>query len=152
MSFRPISGANYDFVIRQSAYDACGRMAFEETANGQRRIDYTYDAAGRITRQTISAIVVNHVTSNRVATEVFDSVGNVLTRTVTQGSRVDETRYLYDAANRVIRETVEAGTTDLVTDFLRDQSGNVTRVINPAGGHTSPNTTSESPVAGAEPA
>lgn len=83
-----------------------------------RRVDYSYDALDRLTREQIT----DAVAGNRTIGYVYDSVGNRLSRTDTVGGT---TGYTYDANDRLLIETTGTAT----TAYSYDANGNTTHKL-----------------------
>ena len=105
-----------DQLLLDLAYtlDASGlRIAVDETGTHARHVDYTYDAARRLTGETIDA--------TRRINYTYDAAGNRLSRADSvEGTTVSS----YDSNNRLLRETLN-GTT---TDYTYDSSGDMLSV------------------------
>jgi RHS repeat-associated protein len=89
-----------------------GRRAAVEEHDG-RRVEYTYDPAGRLTREAI----VDALLGDRTFDYTYDAVNNRLSR---DDSDAGLTEYTYDANDRLLTETLAGA----VTDYTYDNYGN----------------------------
>ncbi len=89
-----------------------GRRAAVEEQDG-RRVEFTYDSVGRLTREAI----VDAVIGDRSVAYTYDAVGNRLTR----GDSADGlSEYTYDDNDRLLLETLAGA----VTQYTYDDNGN----------------------------
>ncbi|MCK9930394.1 DUF6531 domain-containing protein [Frankia sp. Mgl5] len=124
------SGA-YDVTVVDRSYDPAGNPTSTSAGGGLRTAQTAYDAAGRVTSNTVAPGSVV-----RTSTYTYDANSNV-TSTVfgaagtTATERVD---VAYDDASRPTSETVFGdGTATFVTNYQHDQRGFVTAVTDPRG-------------------
>ncbi|MHB0954937.1 MAG: putative Ig domain-containing protein [Pirellulaceae bacterium] len=87
------------------------RSAVEE--QGGRRVDYTYDPVGRLTREAITDAVLGDLAIDYL----YDAAGNRLTR---NDSAQGLTEYVYDDNDRLLSETLASE----VTEYTYDNNGN----------------------------
>src|SRR5262249_19660378 len=88
-----------------------------------RRVDYTYDALDRLTREAIT----DAVRGDRALAYTYDAVGNRLTR---DDSAEGGTEYVYDANDRLVTEMLAGA----VTHYTHDDQGNTLSRVSAAGG------------------
>ncbi|MBB5629330.1 polymorphic toxin-type HINT domain-containing protein [Sphaerisporangium krabiense] len=121
-----------DVVLGSLTYDAAGNIT-RWVDGGLTRIDYVYDAADRMTSQTIDPAARALKT-----TYAYDANENVTkeTRTGAGSARTEVTDYAYDVSDQLIRSTVENGADDLVTTWTVDDRALVTGTTDPRGNVT----------------
>ncbi|MEX5637487.1 DNRLRE domain-containing protein, partial [Parafrankia sp. FMc2] len=121
----------YDIVLVDRTYDAAGNPTSTSTGGGLRTAETAYDAAGRVTSNTVAPGSVA-----RTATYTYDAGDNV-TSTVLGAAGTAATERVdvaYDDASRPTSETVFGdGTATYVTTVQHDQRGFVTGVTDPRG-------------------
>ncbi|MCK9903998.1 DUF6531 domain-containing protein [Frankia sp. Cpl3] len=121
----------YDIVLVDRSYDAAGNPTSTSTGGGLRTAATAYDAAGRVTSNTVAPGSVA-----RAATYTYDAGDNV-TSTVLGAAGTAATERVdvaYDDASRPTSETVFGdGTATYVTAIQHDQRGFVTGVTDPRG-------------------
>ncbi len=119
-----------DVVLASYEYDWAGNPLKTVTGGGKTRTDYTYDAAGLLTSQTLDPDGLARRTGFG-----YDADGNVIstTRTAAGTSRTESVTAEFDAADRRIKQIVENGDTDLITTWKYDERGLVTEVTSPRG-------------------
>ncbi|MBE3013439.1 DNRLRE domain-containing protein [Microbispora sp. NEAU-D428] len=119
-----------DVVLASYEYDWAGNPLKTVTGGGKTRTDYVYDAANRLTSETIDPAGLARTTSYG-----YDANGNVVstTKTAAGTSRTERVKAEFDDANRKIKQIVENGDTDLVTTWKYDDRGLVTEVTSPRG-------------------
>ncbi|KVO27578.1 LysM peptidoglycan-binding domain-containing protein [Burkholderia ubonensis] len=139
------------------AYDAAGRVLTHTLDPGGLNLTtrHEYDAKGQLIRTTEpSGTVVEteyDLNGRKVAvvtdagdgrlnlrtTFEYDGAGNVLTTTEGAGAQAARTtRHEYDTASRLIRTIVDPDGLAYATRYVYDGNGNVTRVVDAAGGVT----------------
>ncbi len=124
------SDTRVNVVLKSSTYDAAGNLVRQITGGGKTRVDYVYDAAGRLTSSTLDPTGLG-----RKASYVYDANTNVTqtSKTATGSTRTELESYGYDAGNRPIEKTVENGATDLKTSWKFDDRGLPTEITDPRG-------------------
>ncbi|WP_181871399.1 LamG-like jellyroll fold domain-containing protein [Sphaerisporangium album] len=119
-----------DVVLSTSTYDAAGNLTREVAGGGKTRVDYVWDASGRMTSSTLDPGGLARKTAY-----VYDANTNVTQKTLTATgtTRIETESYGYDAGDRMIEQTVENGSADLTTTWKLDDRGLVTEVTDPRG-------------------
>lgn len=120
-----LDGTVRDVVEQQLRYDRAGNVIRRETGSGLRVQTSSYDPAGRLTSTTLDPGGLDRTTSF-----IYDQRGNVLTQTLTDGTRTDTTSNSYDSAGRLTSTTVGGTST---TRFDHDQRGLVIAETDPRG-------------------
>ncbi|GII61852.1 hypothetical protein Skr01_19370 [Sphaerisporangium krabiense] len=119
-----------DVVLESDEYDAAGYLTRQVRGGGKARIDWVYDAAGRVTSETFDPAGLN-----RKSVYSYDANANV-TKVLSTGAgttRSERVDFTYNASDDVIQRTVENGTQDLTTTWTVDDRGLVTAVTDPRG-------------------
>ncbi|WP_157255002.1 LamG-like jellyroll fold domain-containing protein [Nonomuraea typhae] len=119
-----------DVVLEAHTYDLAGNRTRLVTGGGVTSTDYAYDAAGRLTSQTLDPAGLKRKTAF-----VYDASGNVIktTLTGTGTTRTESKEYGYTPGNQISREVVDNGESDLVSTLTYDERGLVTAVTDPRG-------------------
>ncbi|GAA3312768.1 polymorphic toxin-type HINT domain-containing protein [Nonomuraea dietziae] len=119
-----------DLLLEERAYDAAGNMTKQVTGGGKNTTTFTYDAAKRLTSQTLDPAGLA-----RKSTFGYDANGQVInvTRTAAGTARKESTSIIYNAAGQVTRQTVENGADDLVSTMSYDEHGFLTEMTDPRG-------------------
>ncbi|MFR9795520.1 RHS repeat domain-containing protein [Streptomyces sp. MS06] len=120
------------FVDEQDTYDAAGDLLSKVTANGTLTTDYTVDAAGRTTTETVDPNDTAQTTAY-----TFDADSHVLTthRTDAAGDPAAQWTYTYDAAgNKLSAGRYVDSSTTLTTQWTYDQRGLAVTTTDPEGG------------------
>lgn len=125
-----------DVIVEERSYDPAGNLARVVTGGGKTRTDYTWDAAGRITGETLDPDDLARRTDRS-----YDAANNLIrvARSAAGTDRVEAIEYGYNDANKTIRKTVENGGTDLTTTYTVDQRGLTTSTVDPRGNLASAN-------------
>jgi RHS repeat-associated protein len=126
-------GSTRDIVLESREYDPDGHVTSQVEGGGLRTTAFTYDPAGRL---VTSAVAVS-VGVTRTVKLTYDANGNVLSRSLTDGTRTEQVldHYDLDQPGRPDRTTVVngGGGADLVTTRTYDQRDLVTAVVDPRG-------------------
>ncbi|MEW9532855.1 RHS repeat-associated core domain-containing protein [Microbispora sp. NPDC049125] len=119
-----------DVVLASYDYDWANNPLQTITGGGKTRTDYVYDAANRLTSQTLDPTGLARTTSYG-----YDADGNVVStaKTATGTSRIESVTAEYDNADRLVKQITENGATDLVSTWKYDDRGLVTEVTSPPG-------------------
>ncbi|TMR22623.1 hypothetical protein ETD86_10830 [Nonomuraea turkmeniaca] len=119
-----------DVVLEEHLYDGAGNQTKQITGGGTLTTDATYDAANRLTSQTVDPAGVNRKTIYS-----YDDVSNVIKTVLTgAGSTRSEVReYGYTKTGLVNREVIENGDEDLVSVIGYDDRGLATSITDPRG-------------------
>ncbi|MEV6982580.1 LamG-like jellyroll fold domain-containing protein, partial [Sphaerisporangium sp. NPDC051017] len=119
-----------DVVLSSATYDAAGNLTREVAGGGKTRVDYVWDASGRMTSSTLDPAGLGRKTAY-----AYDANTNVTQKTLTATGtpRTETESYRYDAGDRMIEQTVKNGSADLMTTWKLDDRGLVTEVTDPRG-------------------
>jgi YD repeat-containing protein len=115
-------------VTKSFAYDGLDHKVLEIDANG-RQSDWTYDAAGRLTKEQLPSFVDFEGATVRATTDYEYNGLNAVVRVVRRGKdnavETDDeiTRYTYGTGGRLLAQT---DAKDQVTQFDYDAAGNLT--------------------------
>jgi RHS repeat-associated protein len=128
------SAAGTDQAVATSyTYDAAGNMITEcdnwTSDNGcANQINYTYDAANRVTQTT-----TDPSGTNISLVRTLDAGDDVLTETRSEGTDTRATTYGYDTLGRLTSQSVSTGSTTLLSTTTYDDRGLVTARTDPRG-------------------
>ncbi|MFB9622250.1 RHS repeat-associated core domain-containing protein [Nonomuraea helvata] len=119
-----------DVVLEDHTYDDAGNQTKLVTGGGKVTTGSVYDAAGRLTSQTLDPSDLN-----RKTVFTYDANDNTIktTRTGTGSTRTEITEYAYNKTNLLTRTTVENGDVDLVSTVTYDDRGLATASTDPRG-------------------
>ncbi|MEV4356590.1 LamG-like jellyroll fold domain-containing protein [Nonomuraea sp. NPDC049625] len=119
-----------DVVLEDHTYDAAGNQTKLVTGGGKVTTDYVYDAASRLTSQTLDPSDLN-----RKNIFTYDANDNTIktARTGAGSSRTEITEYAYNKANLLTKTTVENGDVDLVSTVTYDDRGLAITSTDPRG-------------------
>ncbi|GAA3240732.1 LamG-like jellyroll fold domain-containing protein [Nonomuraea helvata] len=119
-----------DVVLEDHAYDAAGNQIKLVTGGGKVTTEYVYDAAARLTSQTLDPSDLN-----RKTVFSYDANGNTTkaARTGAGSTRTEITEYGYNKTNLVTKTTVENGDVDLVSTVTYDDRGLAITSTDPRG-------------------
>ncbi|WP_157250742.1 LamG-like jellyroll fold domain-containing protein [Nonomuraea typhae] len=118
-----------DVVLEEYSYDGAGNRVKLVTGGGIATAEFVFDAASRITSQTLDPAALKRKTAF-----TYDANGNALKATSTGiGARAEVKEFAYNKVNQVTRETVENGDQDLVSTLTYDDRGLVTGLTDPRG-------------------
>ncbi|MFG1992112.1 RHS repeat-associated core domain-containing protein [Actinoplanes sp. NPDC048988] len=137
-NFHDPDGSTRDYVMEQYTYDAAGNVTRQTTANGTQVSTNVIDKLGRTQSSTLDPGGLN-----RVTTFGYDLLGNVV-RTTTSGNAVNVpwpvvatatnvTSNVYDAKGRLSQEKVLDGTASRTTSYTYDQRGLTLSQTDPRG-------------------
>ncbi|MFI6674847.1 LamG-like jellyroll fold domain-containing protein [Kribbella sp. NPDC050469] len=137
--FHDPDGSTRDYVLEENTYDGAGSRIRAVTDNGISVTDYTFDKVGRVATETADPdgmkrrMTYTHDLAGNITREessgAGSSAGQAVPSTVT-----DVTSYLYDVAGRRISQTVEnTGGALLTTSWTFDQRGLETSMTTPRG-------------------
>ncbi|WP_182909016.1 LamG-like jellyroll fold domain-containing protein [Microbispora sp. H13382] len=124
------STSGQDVVLEEDSYDAAGNRTRQVVGGGKTRTDYAYDAADRLTSQTLDPGGLGRKTGYG-----YDANDNVIstTKTAAGTSRTESVTAEFDDADNMVKQVVENGTADLVTTWKYDARGLVTEITSPRG-------------------
>ncbi|NUW41368.1 LamG-like jellyroll fold domain-containing protein [Nonomuraea rhodomycinica] len=117
-------------VLERNTYDAAGNVTQQVGGGGKVRVDYVYDAAGRLTSQTLDPDELGRKTGY-----TYDANGNIIAtkQSATGTTRVETTEYAYDKEDRLVRQTVKNDGQDVTTTWKVDDRGLVVEAVDPRG-------------------
>lgn len=158
-------GSTRDYVVEENTYDGAGHLTLKVAGNGRvstshevdaggkvtrtmsdpgglsRRIDYTYDVAGNVTRSSRTGNWSNVPWSAAVTQEVveyqYDDIGNMTRETVLGSTAAYATVYGYDRRGLLTSVTDPRGTAPgadpapFTTNFVNDEVGQRIRTVAP---------------------
>ncbi|MFF3920173.1 LamG-like jellyroll fold domain-containing protein [Streptomyces sp. NPDC001852] len=130
--FHNTDGSTTTKVLQQDAYDAAGRLIEQQKTAALIETDYTVDPAGLVTGSVFDPYGQDKTTTSNS----YDPVGNLTSRSVTQGSTTEQTDYTYDTLGDVTSQTVHDGSTSLVTTHTYDERGKLISTVDPRGNVT----------------
>ena len=126
-------GTRRSIATEWHGYDPAGNETLTKTGGYLSTVSRVFDAAGWLSSETTEV-----APRPRTVTFRRDGAGNVLTRSLSDGTRTEETRYTYNYPGWVASVTVENGDTDLTTTYDRNAYGQVTKICDPRGNAASP--------------
>ncbi|MFD8912157.1 RHS repeat-associated core domain-containing protein [Streptomyces sp. NPDC059575] len=125
----PDTGTTRDITLESDSYDGAGNLVKRITGGGKSiETDFTVDAAGRTTRT-----VLDPGGLNRVTTDGYDELGDVVTETRTGGGTTEQTDATYDAQGHPLSSSVHNGSQTLTTTWTLDQRGLPLTMVDPLG-------------------
>ncbi|MEU6712358.1 LamG-like jellyroll fold domain-containing protein, partial [Nonomuraea sp. NPDC046802] len=119
-----------DVTLEEHTYDAVGNQIKLVAGGGKVSTESVYDAAGRLTSQTLDPGVLSRRTAF-----VYDASDNVVKTTRTAGGtgRAEVTEFAYNKVNQATKTTVENGAVDLVSTVTYDDRGLAVASTEPRG-------------------
>ncbi|HUR05296.1 MAG TPA: polymorphic toxin-type HINT domain-containing protein [Nonomuraea sp.] len=119
-----------DVVIEADTYDNAGNLVQQVLGGTTTRTDYVYDAAGRLTSETLDPVKLG-----RKTTYGYDANDNVITTksTATGTTRVETSEFAYNKENYPTRLTVKNDSQDLTTTWKVDDRGLVVEAVDGRG-------------------
>ncbi len=124
-------GTVRDILLESNTYDPAGHLIRQTTGNGATTVTHEIDATGRT-----AATVLDPDGLNRRTAVTYDNDDRVLETRLTgapSGSAHLTTAYTYDTAGNVLTETVSDGTSSSATRHRYNQLGLRTATISPRG-------------------
>ncbi|MBN6052392.1 hypothetical protein JYK22_10660 [Nonomuraea sp. RK-328] len=117
-------------VLERNTYDAAGNVIQRVGGGGKVRVDYVYDAAGRLTSQTLDPDELGRKTGY-----TYDANSNIVAtkQSAVGTTRVETTEYAYDKEDRLVRQTVKNDGQDVTTTWKVDDRGLVVEAVDPRG-------------------
>jgi RHS repeat-associated protein len=92
--------ARYEYTLDPAGHRT--RVEESGTTVTARTVDYTYDAASRLTLETIDA---TGTANDQTIAYTYDAAGNRLTKSVVAGTTTIDTTYVYDDDDRLLMES-----------------------------------------------
>ncbi|MEV0228095.1 RHS repeat-associated core domain-containing protein [Nonomuraea sp. NPDC050786] len=121
-----------DVVLEDHTYDDAGNQTKLVTGGGKVTTEYVYDAAARLTSQTLDP---GDLGLNRKTVFTYDANNNTIktARTGAGSARTEITEYAYNKTNLLTTTTVENGDVDLVSTVTYDDRGLAVASTDPRG-------------------
>ncbi|MCA2220590.1 polymorphic toxin-type HINT domain-containing protein [Nonomuraea aurantiaca] len=119
-----------DVVVEANTYDNAGNRTQQVLGGTTTRTDYVYDAASRLTSETLDPAKLG-----RKTTYGYDANDNVITTksTATGTTRVETSEFAYNKENYPTRRTVKNDSQDLTTTWKVDDRGLVVEAVDGRG-------------------
>jgi RHS repeat-associated protein len=120
-----------DVILEDNSYDAAGNLTKKVTGGGKVITEFVYDAASRLTSQTLDPSSLKRKTSF-----TYDANNNIIKAALTgaaSGTRTEIKEYAYNKLNQPTKETIENGDQDLISTIAYDDRGLTTSITDPRG-------------------